>query len=266
MNLGLEGRVALVGGGSRGLGRATAAALAAEGASVAIYARNRERLERVAAELSAEAGAEVVAIPADAGKPADLERAVGETVERFGGLDIVVPNMAGDHYPSDLLGESDATWEEEFELYTMSVIRVARAAIPHLRHRPSHAAIVNISTCGLHQLIPELALSEVVRLATAGFTKYLATELAPEGIRVNSILPGWIAGELIDELEQADADARGVKADAVRAESEAVIPMRRYGTAGDVGRAVAFLASDAASYITGVNLRVDGGWAMTPTG
>jgi 3-oxoacyl-[acyl-carrier protein] reductase len=254
VNLGLDGKAALVGGGSRGLGRATAEVLAAEGMRVAIFARNLERCESVAAEIAAATGADVIALSADAGSAEDCGRVVAEAAERLGRLDLVVPNMAGDSYPADVLAEPDDAWEHEFQLYTMSVIRLSRAAVPHIRAQGG-GSIVNISTCGLHQLIPELALSEVVRLATAGFTKMLATQLAPDGVRVNSVLPGWIEGELIDELEREDANARGLTPEQVR-----------YGTADEVARTVAFLASDSVGYITGVNLRVDGGWAMTPTG
>jgi 3-oxoacyl-[acyl-carrier protein] reductase len=132
--------------------------------------------------------------------------------------------------------------------------------------RRGGGSIVNLASCGVHQIIPELALSEVVRLATAGFAKYLATQLADEGIRVNSVLPGWIAGERIEDWLRQEAEAHGLDRDAVYASNVAPIPFGRFGEAEDVGTAIAFLASDRAAYITGVALRVDGGWALTPTG
>jgi 3-oxoacyl-[acyl-carrier protein] reductase len=253
MKLGLEGKVALVGGGSRGLGRAAAEALAHGGADVAVYARGAERLERAAEEIAAASGRRVVAITGDMSRAEDCRRVVEEAAAALGRLDVLVPNMAGDSYPADLLGEPDETWLHEFELYTLSVIRTARAAVPHMRAQGG-GSIVNISSCGVHQLIPELALSEIVRLATAGFTKQLATQLAPEDITVNSVLPGWIEGDLIDELEEDHAA------------SLAAIPAGRFGRADEVAAAIVFLASESARYITGVNLRGDGGWAATPTG
>lgn len=264
MDLGLRGKVALVGGGSRGLGRGTAEVLAREGARVAIYARTREPLERAAREIAEATGAETLAVPTDVRDPSACIEAVERTVERFGRLDVVVPNMAGDHYESDVLGAADDTWHTEFDLYALSVVRVARAAVPHLR-AAGGGCVVNISSCGVHGLIPELAVSEVVRLATTGFTKYLSNEVAADGIRVNSVLPGWIAGELIDELLEEDARAQGRTVEELFEESVRDIPLRRYGTAEEIGSAVAYLASDLARYITGTHLRVDGGWAPTPT-
>jgi 3-oxoacyl-[acyl-carrier protein] reductase len=265
MDLGLEGKVALVGGGSRGLGRATAEALAREGAKVAIYARTQSTLDEAAAEIAGATGAETLAVAADVRQPEACARAVEAAVERFGRLDVVVPNMAGDSYENDLLTPSDEPWLEEFDLYALSVVRIARAAVPHLR-AAGGGSIVNISSCGVHGVIPELALSEVVRLATAGFAKYLATQVAGDGIRVNSVLPGWIEGDLIDRLLAADAEREGDSVDALYEQSLSVIPLGRYGRAEEIADAIAFLASERARYITGANLRIDGGWAPTPTG
>lgn len=265
MDLGLEGKVAIVGGGSRGLGRASAEALAREGAKVAIYARTQSKLEQAAAEIAAATGSETFAVAADVRQPDACARAVEATVERFGRLDVVVPNMAGDTYENDLLTPSDEPWLQEFELYAMSVVRISRAAVPHLR-AAGGGSIVNISTCGIDGVIPELALSEIVRLATAGFAKYLATQVAGDNIRVNSVLPGWVEGELIDRLLAADAEREGTTVEDLYEQSLGVIPLGRYASAAEIGDAIAFLASDRARYITGANLRIDGGWAPTPTG
>jgi 3-oxoacyl-[acyl-carrier protein] reductase len=120
---------------------------------------------------------------------------------------------------------------------------------------------VNITTPGVHQVIPATALSTVARMATTGFAKYLATELAPSGVRVNNVLPGWIATRRVEELAAAEAAERGLAVEAINEEQTAAIPMGRFGEPAEVADAIAFLASERSSYITGVNLRVDGGWS-----
>ena len=260
MDLGLAGKVALVGGASRGLGRAAAERLAGEGARVVLSARSAGTVGHSAAEVRAATGAQVRAVAADVTRADDCKRMVAETVEAFGALDILVTNMGGPPY-GGAAERSDAEWKRAFELVTLGVIRLARAALPHLRAR--RGAIVNITTPGVHQLIPGTALSTVARLATTGFAKHLATALAADGVRVNNVLPGWIATDRVVELAEAEAAQRGVTADDVYAEQAAAIPLGRFGTAAEVADAIAFLASERAAYVTGVNLRVDGGWALS---
>lgn len=264
MDLGLEGKVALVGGGSQGIGHGVAQVLLAEGAEVAIYALDDAHLPAARRRLEADHGRTVLALPGDVTRAEDCARFVDETVAAHGGLDVLVTNMASAEYRGAVLAEGDDDWRHEFELYANAVIRLSRLAMPHLIE--SRGAIVNISSCGVHELIPELAVSEVVRLATAGFANYLAREVAPHGVRVTSVLPGWIAGERIDSMLRAEARSRQVDVAAVYAENHALIPAGRFGMATEVGDAVAFLASDRARYITGTSLRVDGGWAKSPTG
>ncbi len=260
MDLGLDGKAALVGGGSRGLGRATAEALAREGAAVAIYARDGDALGRAAEEIAAATDAEVVAISADVSRPEDCERAVEEAVARLGGLDVLVTNMGGPPYRAEV-PLADDEWRAAWDLVTQSVVRLCRLAVPHMLARGG-GRIVNVTTCGVHQLIPGTALSAVSRLATTGFSKYLATELAPQTIRVNNVLPGWIATQRVVDLAEAEAAERGVPLAEVYAEQTAAIPMGRFGRPEEIADAIAFLASDRSSYVTGVNLRVDGGWCL----
>lgn len=262
MDLGLEGKVALVGGGSRGLGRATAEYLAQEGMELAIYARGAS-IEDAAREISARYGVRVHAIRADVREPADCERAVAETVRELGGLDALVTNMASDVHELEM-PETDEGWLEEWQLYTMSVIRLTRHAVPPMRAR-GRASIINMSSCGVHQIVPRFAPSEIPRLATTGFAKYMATKLAPEAIRVNNVLPGYIANDRTEHEIEEEARERSVPVEQVFDEWSSGIPMGRWGDQRDVATLVAFLASDVSKYITGTNIRVDGGWCLAPT-
>ena len=244
------------------MGRATAETLAREGASVAIYARSEDDLRRAADEIASATGANVVAIPADVRAPADCRRCIEEAAAELGGLDILVTNMAGPPYRT-AMPEEDDEWRAAWELVTLSVIRLCRLAVPHMRARGG-GRIVNITTTGVHQLIPGVVLSAVSRLATTGFTKYLATELAPDGIRVNTLLPGWIATQRIIDLAEGEAAERGISVDDVYDEQTRAIPMGRFGTPAEIADAIVWLVSDRSSYVTGVNLRVDGGWCLNP--
>jgi 3-oxoacyl-[acyl-carrier protein] reductase len=262
MDLDLAGKVALVGGGGSGLGRATAAVLAGEGADVAIFGRDLQRLTEAAEQISRDTGARVTPVAADVTSAADCERVVATTVAELGGLDVLVTNMGGPPY-GGAADRSDEEWQRAWELVTLSVIRLCRAAA---RVMGPGASIVNITTPGVQQIIPATALSTVARMATTGFAKYLATELAPRGIRVNNVLPGWITTARVEDLAAAEAAERAIATDEVYAEQRAAIPLGRFGEPAEVARAIAFLASPASSYVTGMNLRVDGGWCLASSG
>jgi 3-oxoacyl-[acyl-carrier protein] reductase len=260
VDLGLTGRAALVGGASRGLGRAAAETLAREGCSVALYARSEDDLRRAAEEVGTATGSEAVAIPGDITRPEDCERVVAETVRAFGALDILVTNTGPPAYGT-AVSRTDDEWQEAWERMALGVVRLARATVPHMRAHGG-GSIVNIFGCDLHQLVGHTASASVTRLAAAGFSKYLATELAGENIRVNNVLPGWIATERITCLVEAEAAERGVSADEVYREQAEPVPMGRFGSPEEIADAVAFLASRRSGYITGTSLRVDGGWCL----
>jgi 3-oxoacyl-[acyl-carrier protein] reductase len=257
MDLGLAGRSAFVAASSRGLGRAAALALAREGARVAISARDGEELEAAAALIRADCGAQVVTVAADLTNAAAIEGAVGETVERFGGLDVLVHNSGGPpvgRFP-DL---SDEQWREAFELVTLSFVRLVRAALPHMR-RGGWGRIVGIQSTSVKQPVAGIDLSNGVRPGLAGLVKALMPDLARDGITINLVLPGTFATSRIHPgLGSEDPRERRAAAEQL-APVAARIPAGRLGEPIELGELVAFLASERASYITGAVYQIDGG-------
>jgi 3-oxoacyl-[acyl-carrier protein] reductase len=261
MQLCLTHKSALVCAASKGLGKASAMALAAEGASVAICARDRTMLDAAAAEIRGATGATVSALPADLSKAVDIDRVVAETARAFGGLDILVTNTGGPKSaPFDEL--SDEEWISAIDSMLLSVVRLVRAAIPHMRARGG-GRIINITSISVKQPIDGLVLSNALRAAVTGLSKTLATELAPDGILVNCVAPGYTATDRVVELSQAVAAREATTVEAVRRRTEATIPMGRMAAPEEFGAVVAFLASAPASYVTGVTLQVDGGFVRS---
>lgn len=253
---GLTGKVACVAGASRGLGRASAMALAEGGADLVIFGRTAETLEETASAIAGATGRKVVPVVGDAAVAADVERFVAAATAEFGRLDVLVTNAGGP--PAGGFGEfSDDDWYAAVDLTLMSVVRMIRYALPALRKRGG--AIVSIQSSSVKMPIPGLTLSNSIRLAAAGLAKDLAISLAADGIRVNVAAPGRIDTDRIRSLDAGRAAATGVTPEAWKTAYSAQIPLGRYGDPLEFGRAVAFLASDAASYITGQTLLIDGG-------
>jgi 3-oxoacyl-[acyl-carrier protein] reductase len=233
-------------------------ALAAEGAAVVICARNEERLAEAAGDIRAATGAQVVAVPADLSRAEDIDRLIGRTVAALGGLEVLVTNTGGPRSaPFESLSDDD--WRAATESLLMSVVRLSRAAIPHMRARGG-GRIIHVTSVSVKQPIDGLVLSNALRAAVTGLAKTLANELAADGILVNCVAPGFTATDRVVELAQAIADREGTTADAVHRMTEEKIPLRRMGKPEEFAAAVTFLASDRASYITGVTLQVDGGF------
>jgi len=241
MELGLSGRTAIVCGSSAGMGLATAEALSAEGANVAMFARRRDELGRHAERLGA------LAVRGDLTNPKDLKRLVDKTLEAFGGIDILVNNGGGPPRTT-ALEMTDDDVEAAVELLLLSAIRLTSLCLPHLR-RSGSGRIVNIESSSVREPLDDLALSNSIRPGVIGWAKTLAREVGQDGITVNTIAPGKIETERL-----AEGFANRSRADAM-----AAIPLRRFGRPKEVAEVICFLASDRASYLSGTVIPVDGG-------
>lgn len=257
MSRGLEGKAALVTAASRGLGRAVAIELAREGARVAISGRDEETLETTATEIGEETGAEVAHFPADLSVAEDIEALVSRTEERFGGVDVLVNNTGGPP-PGGFEDFGDEEWREAFESILLSVVRTVRGVLPLMRGGGG-GRIVNIASYSMKHSIEDLILSNTFRAGLAGLAKSLSVELAPEGILVNTLGPGYISTERSASINEVQARARGVPVEEIRKHVEARIPLGRYGRPEEFAKVAVFLASPANGYVTGQAILVDGG-------
>lgn len=258
MDLGLTGKVAIVAASSKGLGRAVATRLAMEGALVTVNGRDAKGLTATAAAIRDETGGDLIEVPGDMTKPGDISRLIDETAARRGGLDVLVCNAGGPPQGNFAAFPEDGPWLAAIELNLMSTLRLARAALPHLEARGG-GSITNLVSTSVMQPIPDLILSNTARTAVVGLSKSMATEFAGKNIRINNVCPGRILTDRIRSLAEPRAKETGKPLDEVIAEDAKAIPMGRLGDPAEFANVVVFLASPAASYVTGVTMQVDGG-------
>jgi len=262
MDLGLKDKRALVTGSSRGLGYATALQLAKEGCKVAVNGRDEEKVKAAAEKVNQETGTHVIGITGDVSDSSKAEALIKSTVEALGGLDILITNAGGPPAGSFETFDDDA-WQQAVDTSFMSHVRLIRAAIPHLR-KSSAPSVLTVTSFTVRLPLPNLILSNSVRLATIGLTNSLAWELGKDGIRFNSILPGWTETERVEDLLAFRAKNNNSTADAELTKITNDIPLGRIGRPAEFASAAAFLVSPAASYITGAMLTVDGGLVKGP--
>ena len=258
MELGLNGKAALVAGGSMGLGRAVALELAREGAKVAIGALDDPHLNEAAKLIHRETGGEVLAIPADVSDAAQAKGVVRKTIDHFGTLDILV-NNAGGPPSADFIDIDETLWEKGFRLNLLSTILMTREAIPVMKAK-RWGRIINMTSISVKQPIDGLILSNTIRSGVIGLAKSLSNELAPFNVTVNSVCPGYTLTDRVRNLARTTAEKEGTTPEAVIGRWEASIPMKRLGTPEEFAALVAFLASELSGYITGAAIQIDGGW------
>lgn len=257
MDLGLNGKKALVAGSSKGLGYAVAMGLLQEGCHVAINGRYAETLEAAAARLRDSTSGQVLPLAGDLSDMDTQSRLVQSTLEMFGGLDLLVTNAGGPPAGSFESFE-DAAWQKAIDLSLMSHVRLIRAALPALKASTA-ASVLTITSISVKQPIPDLVLSNSVRSATIGLTKTLALELGSSCIRFNSILPSWTTTERVNQLLKSRADRKGTSLEEEFNCQARESPLNRMGSPTEFANAAVFLLSPAASYLTGIMLSVDGG-------
>jgi 3-oxoacyl-[acyl-carrier protein] reductase len=259
MDLGLAGRVALVAGSSGGLGRATALRLAREGAHVAVNGRDPSRCDTAAEALRAAAPAvEVLSCPADVAKPAEAAALVQRVVGHFGRLDVLVCN-AGGPPPTTFAAAPEGAFQQGLDLNLLSTVHLARAAVPGMRER-RWGRIVCITSIAARQPLPNLIVSSMARAGVHGFAKALADEVARDGVTVTVVVPGYMRTGRVTALLEDRSRREGRPTDVILDEMVANVPLGRIGEPDELASAIAFLASERASYITGTVLAVDGGW------
>ncbi|MDX1522587.1 MAG: SDR family oxidoreductase [Anaerolineae bacterium] len=262
MNFGIRNKIALVTASSQGLGRACAEAIAAEGAKIAICARDGKKLAQAADEIAEATGTEVLALPADVSNAREIEQVVKETIDHFGGLHILVTNAGGPASgPPDTL--SDRDWQESFNLTMMSVVRLIRAVIPQMTEQ-QWGRIINITSLSVKEPLDSMIISNALRPAIHGMAKTMSNLHAKDGITINNVMPGFMHTPHVAHIAERIAEQGGQTVADVLAEFGRPAPIGRIGRPEEVGAVVAFLASEQASYITGASIPVDGGRIKSP--
>jgi 3-oxoacyl-[acyl-carrier protein] reductase len=257
VELNLREKVAMVGGASRGIGFAIAQMLASEGAYVSIASQHQEGVEKAVKRIQDTGVENVLGMATDLRSPRQIDDWHAATVRRFGPVEFLVANTGGPP-AGGVTSFDDSAWTSAFELLLLSVVRLSRTVTPTMVARQK-GSIVVLTSASVKEPIPNLALSNVIRPSAAAFAKSLAIELAPAKIRVNHLIPGRIATDRVRELDEINSKREGISFDEHRKRMEARIPLGRYGEAVELAGAAVFLLSDAASYITGATLQVDGG-------
>jgi 3-oxoacyl-[acyl-carrier protein] reductase len=259
VDLALGDKVALVAAASRGLGGAIAEELAREGATVLICARSKSALEEAQAEIAERTGStEVHFVAADIATKDGTDTVAGEALERFGRVDVLVTNAGGPPHGSFEAHEWDA-WESAVQLTLRSAVELTRLVLPGMKDR-RWGRIINVTSQAVKQPVDGLILSNSLRAAVTGFARTLATEVAPFGVTVNNVLPGYTRTERLEQLSLATAEHEGISVDEAQHRLEAQIPMGRLGEPRELAALATFLASERASFITGQSIAVDGGW------
>ena len=257
MDLGLKNKVAMVGGASKGLGFAVARALAEEGALVSIASRDGDAVRKAADAIAAATSGKTLANAVDLSNADAIAAWHSATLKEFGAVDLLYANTGGPP-AGTALGFDDAAWQAAFDALLMSVLRSVRLVVPSMRARGGGAILVGTSST-VKEPVPNLALSNVMRSGVTALVKTLSLELAPDRIRINTLLPGRIATDRLTYLDGLNAQKAGISVEDQKKRATSAIPFGRYGEPAEFGRAGAFLLSDAASYITGAALQVDGG-------
>jgi 3-oxoacyl-[acyl-carrier protein] reductase len=261
MDLGLRDKVALVAAASRGLGRAVADELGAEGARLIVCARNEDSIRATAAAISERYDAEVIPVVADLAQSGEAARVVQTSIAHFGRIDVLVTN-AGGPPAGPFESHDDEAWRAAVRLNLESVIALVRGALPGMKER-RWGRIINITSIAVKQPVDNLILSNSIRAAVTGFARTLANEVAPFGVTVNNVLPGYTRTERVEELAAYIAQQSGSTPQQAQAVWEQQIPMQRLGEPREFAALVTFLASQRASYITGTSITVDGGWVRS---